>query len=162
METENVSYGYLAEQVAALRTALDEAKVAAAGQYSLGVRHVKDAIRNAIINTMRDTVSMGGMDKDDAQNLLDALLYACDMSPASVLIKWNVYATLGGNDFYSWDDVEASTEEEAISLVRDSFTVSDVSLSVSFYTETGGYSDAQVQGFDFDIEDALDWSAEEE
>jgi hypothetical protein len=134
-------------------------------QYKVGLDHgmniAKNKARNSIIDVMRDTVAMGGMDLEDAQSLLTALLTACDMEDAKLLLKWNVYATLNGSDFYQFEGVEAETDEDAIEKVKESFHINDITLTATFSWD-GGYGDeASVYGFDYDIEDNLDWSAEE-
>jgi hypothetical protein len=131
-------------------------------QYRVGLAHginsSKNKTRTAIIETLRDTVRLQGVDIDEAQNLLDAILHACDMEAGTLTSLWTVYATLDGMDFHDWESVEAGSEEEAIDEVRESFTVSDVTLSVSFST-TQGYEDAEISGYNFFVEHALDWSA---
>ena len=134
-------------------------------QYKVGTDHGinigKNIARNAIIETMRDTVAMGGLDLEDAQSLLTALLTACDMDDAKLLLKWNVYATLNGSDFYQFEGVEAETDEDAIEKVKDSFHINDITLTATFSWDGGYGEEAVVYGFGYDIEDNLDWSAEE-
>ena len=134
-------------------------------QYKVGVDHGlnigKNKARNAIIDVLRDTVTMGEMDIESAQSLLDDILRVAEMDSAKILTKWDVYATLNGSDFFHFEDVEAQTEDEAIDKVKDSLEVSDVTLTVSFSWENGGWEEAEVRGFDYSVEDELDWSAEE-
>jgi polyhydroxyalkanoate synthesis regulator phasin len=121
----------------------------------------KGFARTAIIDVLRDTVTMGEMDIESAQSLLDDILRAAEMESAKILTKWDVYATLNGSDFFHFEDVEAQTDEEAIDKVKDSLRIEDVTLTVSFSWENGYSEEAEVRGFDYDIEDELDWSAEE-
>jgi hypothetical protein len=136
-----------------------------AEQYKVGLDHGlnigKNKARTAIIETLRDTVGLQGADIDEAQNLLDALLNACEMDAGTLLTKWTVYATLDDSDFHEWENIEASTEEEAIDEVRDSLSISEVTLSVLFSTSQG-YANVDIRGYDFPVEHALDWSATEE
>jgi hypothetical protein len=134
-------------------------------QYQVGVEYTTRATTNkhreAIVSTIRDTVALEGMERDEAQNLLTAIMTACEMDEAYLTRYFTVEVTYEGNILGEVCEVEADDEEDACEKVKGEIYFHDVTLSVTF--EAFGQSGTgEVPISDYILEDSLEYSATEE
>lgn len=134
-------------------------------QYQVGVEYTMRALTNkhreAIVQTFRDTVALEGMDRDDAQNLLNAIMTACEMDEATLTRYFTVEVIYDGTSIGEICEVEAEDEDDACEKVNGNISFDDITLSVRF-TAFGQSCTGEAYPSDDILQDNIEYSATEE
>ena len=154
MDIEGVKW-YNAEAVADIR---DHEYSSGRGR---GEESTRAIIREAIISTLRDTVALEGMDRDDAQNLLNAIMTACEMDEATLTRYFTVEVIYDGTSIGEICEVEAEDEDDACEKVNGNISFDDITLSVRF-TAFGQSCTGEAYPSDDILQDNIEYSATEE
>lgn len=135
-----------------------------AEQYKVGLDHGvnvgKNRARDGIIETLRDTVSMGG-DKEEAQNLLTAILSACDMEDATLTRFWTVEVVYDGSTLGEICEIEAEDGQDACDLVEQDISFEDITVSVTF-SALGQHVTGEAYLSEYALKDDIEYHATEE
>ena len=128
---------------------------------------VMGSVQIAVTKALQDALNDDyvSLDEEDATTIFNAVATNLrqDWDEPNWTKTWTVTVSYGGTDLLTIPDVEAEDEDEAIEEVKQNldFTPAELKGEVSYQ---GDYSNVTIYSpsVDFDIEELLDFSAEQD